>query len=91
MRMSWREGGSCPPSLPHLPTALGDWVGWADAGGGPGWILRGGTPGEEDDVFCDRLKRDSTSPTFHHDNFCCFIFSLQIWGSGSSKRACGGG
>lgn len=46
MRMSWREGRSCPPSLPHLPTASGDRVGWGDAGGGPGWALRGGDTGE---------------------------------------------
>lgn len=42
-------------------------------------------------MLCDRLERDSTSPTFHHDNFCCCIFSVQSWGSGSSERGCGGG
>lgn len=96
--MWWREGRSCPPSLPCSPMALGDQVGWGDAGGGLGHRAYCGLGFEgearrqrEHDVFRDRLKRDSTSPTFHHDNFCRFIFSAQIWGSECSKRGCGGG
>lgn len=78
--------------------ASGGWVGWGDAsrGLGHGAIYRLAFEGEahqqrEHDIFRDRLKHDSTSPTFHHDDFCCFIFSAQIWGLERSKRGWGGG
>lgn len=74
--MCWRERRGCPTSLPHSPTASGDWVVWGDAGGGPGrGAFRRLGFEEEHDIFHDRLKRDLTSPTFHHDKFCRFIFS----------------
>lgn len=38
-------------------------------------------------MFRDRLERDSTSPTFHHDNFCCFVFSPANLGLGE-LQAC---
>lgn len=50
--MCWREGRSCPPSLPRSPMASGDRVGWGDAGGGlgrrafAGWVSKGRLTGE---------------------------------------------
>ena len=67
--MCWREGRSCSPSLLCSPTALGDQVGWGDAGGGLGHgaFCRLGFEEEarwrqEHDFFHDTLERDSTSP-----------------------------
>lgn len=96
--MCWREGeAALLPSHATLWLGVTGWagvmLGWGDAGLGHGAFCRLGLKGwqREHNVFHDRLKRDSMSPTFHRDDLCHFISSAQNWGSASLRRGCGGG